>query len=449
MIQYHEILRQTHLGYNQSAIARSTGHSRGTVAKVQEKAKQSGSMEELLKKNDAELHALFFTEDPQGPTKWVPDFAKLRKELLRPGVTKSLLWSEYMNEAAQLGKPAYSYSQFCYYFQQDDAQRKASMHINRKAAESMEVDWSGDKIVIVDASGKSKTAHIFVAVLSYSQYTYAEAFPDEGENSWITGHIHAFEFFGGVPREVIPDNCKTAVVKNSKQELLINVTYREMSEHYGTIIMPARVRSPQDKPNVEAGVGCVQRLVLAPIRNEKFFTLAELNRAIRNKLDELNNKPYQKKPENRRFHFEEEKEFLLPLPKTPFEMSEWKNASVQFNYHISVDKKYYSVPFEYIGKKVEIKISRSLIEVYYNHARIASHQRSYDPKERYITVQQHMPNAHQQMAKWDGVTLRDWAERIGLSTYTVIDKTLCSNLISQGKFYTPAAPVSLNKASYR
>ncbi len=446
MVNYHEILRLTIQGYNQSEIARSTTYSRGTVAKVLAEAKKAGSLEELVQKDDAELRALLFPEAEQGPTKWVPDFEKLRKELARKGVTKSLLWAEYVKEAAQLGRPAYSYSQFCFYFQQSNVRHNATMHMNRKPGESLEVDWSGDKIPLLDPSGKAMQAHIFVAVLSYSQYTYVEAFGDEGQESWITAHLHAFEFFGGVAREVIPDNCKTAVQQNSRDETLINVTYREMSEYYSTIIMPARVRATRDKPNVESGVGAVQRLVLAPMRNTQFASLAELNRSIRNRIDEFNNRPFQKKDGSRRSLFEEEeKHLLIPLPETPYEIATWKIATVQFNYHVSVDKKMYSVPFTYIGKKVDVKITRTLVEVYCNHARIASHQRSYDPKIRYITVAQHMPNEHQQMAKWDGKTLRDWAERIGESTYAAIDDILRSRKVEQQGFKSCLAILNLSR----
>ena len=446
MIQYHEILRLIRLGYNKSEIARSTGHARGTVDKVHKKAMELGPVEELFQKNDAELHALLFPEEELGPTKWVPDFENLRKELARKGVTKSLLWAEYVKEATKLGKPAYSYSQFCFYFQQNNAQHKATMHINRKPAESLEVDWSGDKIPFVDASGKQRQAHIFVAVLSYSQYTYAEAFGDEGQDSWITAHIHAFEFFGGVAREVIPDNCKTAILKNTSDELLFNVTYREMSEYYNTIIMPARVRTPRDKPNVESGVGAVQRMVLAPMRNIQFHSLTELNTLILNKLDEFNKKPFQKKEGSRRSLFEdEEKDLLIPLPQNKYEMATWKIATVQFNYHILVDHRMYSVPYVYIGKKVEVKITSTLVEVYYNHSRIASHVRSYDQKVRYVTVTEHMPNEHQQMAKWDGKTLRDWAEQIGLSTYTVIDGILRSKKVEQQAYKSCLAILNLSK----
>ena len=320
------------------------------------------------------------------------------------------------------------------------------MHIPRKPAESLEVDWSGDTLDIYDPSGKKITAHIFVAVLSYSQLTYAEAFPDESINSWIIAHIHVFEFFSGVPREIIPDNCKTAVIKNTNNDIILNTTYREMSEHYCTIIMPARVRTPKDKPNVEFGVNCVQRSIIAPIRNNKFFSLNELNQSIRNSLDSFNNKPFQKKDGSRRSVFEnEEREFLLPLPATRFELSIWKSAKVQYNYHIFVDHIMYSVPFEYIGKQVDVKITNTMIEVYFNNARIASHQRSYNQKQKYVTNEAHMPINHKMMAKWDGAAFREWALKIGTATHGVVDKLLRSAKVEQQAYRSCMAVLNLSK----
>ena len=247
MLQYHEILRLTHLGYSQTDIALSMSITRKSVIKVQTRASASKiGLEVLLNKDDAQLHAILCPDEHLGPTKWLPDFMELRTELNRPGVTKKLLWQEYTKKAIELGYDYFAYSQFCFYFKQDDNRNSASMHLQRKPGESLEVDWSGDTVELIDHSKKKMVAHIFVAVLSYSQYTYVEAFPDEGLESWITGHIHAFEFFSGVARELIPDNCKTAVLLHKNGDVILNLTYREMSEHYRTIVIPARVRKPKD-----------------------------------------------------------------------------------------------------------------------------------------------------------------------------------------------------------
>lgn len=377
----------------------------------------------------------------------MPDFDALRKELKRPGVTKILLWQEYMRECEQLGVQAYGRSQFFQLFRLDDAKANVTMHIARKPGIIMEVDWSGDSFWIFEGSAnKVLKTRIFVAVLPYSQYMYVEAFPDEKLFSWIHAHIHAFEFFGGVTRELVPDNCKTAVVSNDADGIKLNETYRELSEHYGSIVIPARVRKPRDKANVEGGVHWAQTLILAPLRNQQFFSIAELNRAIRNQLDIINGQPFQKKEGSRREIFEkEEKEFLKPLPPVRYEMAEWKVATVQSNSHIAADKKMYSVPYGYIGRKVDVKITRQLVEVYHKHARIAVHKRSYDPKERYVTNGTHLPKDKQNAGKWNGTTLREWALRVGDSTFAAVNSLLTTARYEQHAYRTCLALLNLTK----
>ena len=230
------------------------------------------------------------------------------------------------------------YSQFCYHIQQDEQKRHATMHINRKPGEQVEVDWAGDPATIVNPdTGEIIKAYIFVGVMTYSQYAYVEAFLDMKQRSWINAHIHMYEYFGGVARILVPDNCKTAVVHNGGfKDQQINETYQEMAEHYGTAIIPARVRAPKDKPNAERTVGNISTWITAALRDEQFFSLAELNRAIRDKLELFNQRLFQKKKGSRRSLFlGEEKPLLAPLPATRFELSDWKAATVQFNYHIS------------------------------------------------------------------------------------------------------------------
>ena len=448
MLLFHEILRLLELGYNQSQIAASTGHSRTSVGKVVAKLKQLKlTVNELLGKTDAELHYLFFPEEILGPGKRVPDFAKLRKELNRPGVTKMLLWQEYVRECEQLGEQPYGRSQFFELFRLDDAKANVTMHIARKPGVRLEVDWSGDTFPYFDGSSdKVMKAHIFVASMSYSQFMYVEAFQDERLESWITAHIHAFEFFGGVTKEIVPDNCKTAVLSNDVDGIKLNQTYREMSEHYHTIVLPARVKKPRDKPNAESSVGITQNSILAPLRDQQFYSLGELNLAIRNRLEIVNNQNFQKKEGSRRLLFDtEEKELLLPLPAIKYTIATWKVATVQCNGHIAVEKKFYSVPYAYIGKKVDVKISAQLVEVFFKQARIAVHQRSYDPKERYISIKVHLPLDKQNPSKWNGTSLREWAQKIGESTFKTVDILLKSAKHEQYAYRSCLALLSLTK----
>ena len=272
--------------------------------------------------------------------------------------------------------------------------------------------------------------------MTYSQYAYVEAFPDEKQQSWIEAHVHMYNYFGGVAKILVPDNCKTAVVHNKGlNDQKINAVYHELAEHYGTAIIPARVRKPKDKPNAEGSVGNISTWIIAALRNEQFFTISELNAAIFAKLEEFNHRPFQKKEGSRYelFH-NEELPLLTPLPATQYELAECKQATVQFNYHISVDGMLYSVPYEYIGKKVDVRITNTIIEVFYNYTRIASHMRLYGRKGQYSTITEHMPKDHQEYLEWNGERFRKWAERIGKNTAKVIDSILRSKRVEQQSY---------------
>ena len=242
-----------------------------------------------------------------------------------------------------------------------------------------------------------------------------------------------YEFFGGVAKILVPDNCKTAVIHNNNwNDQRINAVYQEMAEHYNTAIIPARVRTPKDKPNAESAVGNISTWIIAALRDEQFFSLAELNQAIRHKLEEFNKRLFQKKEGSRLELFrDEELPLLAPLPATSFELADWKQATVQFNYHISIDGMLYSVPYEYIRRKVDVRVTDTTIEIFYNHNRIASHKRLYGRKGQYDTILEHMPEDHQKYLEWNGDRFRKWAERIGNNTYLVVDAILTSKRVEQ------------------
>lgn len=394
MTKYREIIRLTGLGFSQRDIMASCGVAQKTVVKVQKRAKElnlSWPLDDAM--TDTELQRLMFSkENKVSPNKRIPDYAYIHKELLRNGVSKKLLWTEYMEDCRANGEEPLMYSQFCYHIQQDEQKRRATMHINRKPGEQVEVDWAGAPATVIDPdTGEIIKAYIFVGVMTYSQYAYVEAFLDMKQKSWINAHVHMYEYFGGVARILVPDNCKTAVVHNGGfKDQQINETYQEMAEHYGTAIIPARVRAPKDKPNAEGTVGNISTWIIAALRDEQFFSLAELNRAIRDKPELFNQRLFQKKEGSRRSLFlGEEKPLLAPLPATRFELSDWKTATVQFNYHISVDGMLYSVPYEYIKKKVDVKVTDTTIEIFYNHNRIASHRRLKGRSGQYSTITEH------------------------------------------------------------
>lgn len=440
MTKYREILRLASLGLSQQNIADSCGASKKTVNSVLKRARELNISWPLgPNETDAVLADKLFPPKPkQVPSeKRMPDFDYIRKELLRNGVNKKLLWTEYLEECRLAGDDPLMYSQFCYYIQQDEQKRRATMHINRKPGEQIEVDWAGDPAQILDPdTGEIIPAYLFVGVMTYSQYPYVEAFINEKQRSWITAHVHMFEYFGGVARIIVPDNTTTAVIHTNDwytQEL--NTIYHEMAEHYNTAIIPARVRAPKDKPNAEGAVGIISTWITAALRNEQFFSLGELNQAIWEKLDEFVNRPFQKKEGTRYEIFrDEELPLLANLPDTPYELAEWKQATVQFNYHISVDGMLYSVPYEYIKRKVDVRITDTIIEIFYNHNRIASHRRLYGRKGQYSTVTAHMPDEHQQYLEWNGDRFRKWAEKIGPCTNKVVGAILASQSVEQQSY---------------
>ena len=297
MTKYREILRLSRLGFSNRNIALSVPCSRNTVAKILKRAQEldiSWPLED--NQTDEVLEGLFYPKQCDRSQKRMPDYDYIHKELLRNGVSKKLLWTEYMEDCRANGDEPLMYSQFCYHIQQDEQKRRATMHINRKPGEQVEVDWAGDPATIIDPdTGEILKAYIFVGVMTYSQYAYVEAFLDMKQKSWITAHVHMYEFFGGVARILVPDNCKTAVVHNGGwKDQQINETYQEMAEHYGTAIIPARVRTPKDKPNAEGMVGNISTWITAALRNEQFFSLTELNRAIREKTGTVQSKALSK-----------------------------------------------------------------------------------------------------------------------------------------------------------
>ena len=436
MTKYREILRLSSLNLSQQNIADSCNVSKKTVNRVLKRAKELGISWPLdANETDAVLAEKFFHSAKQVKTnKRMLDYDYIRKELLRNGVSKKLLWTEYMEECRANGDEPLMYSQFCYHIQQDEQKHRATMHINRKPGEQVEVDWAGDPAMIIDPdTGEIIKAYIFVGVMTYSQYAYVEAFLDMKQRSWINAHVHMYEFFGGVARILVPDNCKTAVVHNGGwKDQQLNETYQELAEHYGTAIIPARVRTPKDKTNAEGTVGNISTWITAALRNEQFFSLNELNHAIHDKLNQFNRKLFQKKEGSRLSLFlEEEKPLLSPLPATRFELSDWKTATVQFNYHISVDRMLYSVPYEYIKKKVDVRVTDTTIEIFYNHNRIASHRRLKGCPGQYSTITEHMPEDHQKYLEWNGDRFRKWAERIGTSTYAAVNAILTSKAVEQ------------------
>lgn len=299
------------------------------------------------------------------------------------------------------------------------------MRIRRKPGELMEVDWAGSTLTVIDVdAGEELTAYLFLAVLSSSQYGYCESFLSMTMSDWIRGHVHAYEFFEGVTEILVSDNLKTGVNSHTKFEPVLNPIYRDMAEHYGTIVMPARVRRPKDKAEVEGTVKALSTWVIAALRNQRFFTLEELNQAVWSKLRDFNQRPFTKNYKacrNREEGFTTEEKFaLLPLPTTPFEMAAWKIATVQPDYHILVDRIFYSAPFQYISSQVDVRLTNTLVEIFFKDSRIASHVRLYGRSEQFSTNQEHMPESHKMYVSHTPESSREWAATIGESVVEVV-----------------------------
>ena len=361
-----------------------------------------------------------------------PDYGNIHRELAKSGVTLRLLWNEYCDSSRLAGEIPYMYTQFCLYYREWAEKTKATMRIHHKPGEKMEVDWAGSTMSLRDnLTGGEIKVYIFVAVLPCSGYAYVEGFLSQNLENWVSAHVNAYRYFGGATRMLIPDNLKTGVDKTDWYTPTINRTYQELAEHYGTAVIPARVRKPKDKPSVEGAVGVASTWIIAVLRNRQFFSLMELNAAVWEKLEAFNAMPFQKKPGCRKDAFLEEMEYLLPLPKQPYELAEWKVATVQFNYHAAVLKQYYSVPHEYIKQKVDVRLTKNMVEIFYGGNRIASHVRLYGRDGQYSTVVDHMPPNHQKFLEWDGERFRKWAGSIGENTRAVVESILSSYKVEQ------------------
>lgn len=342
----------------------------------------------------------------------------------------TLLHREYATEAREGGKIPYAYRTFCERYGKYAKKYKLTMPIRRKPGQIMEVDWAGSTLQVTDRStGESIPAYVFIATLPYSQYSYVEAFLDMKSANWLLAHIRAFEYFGGTPETLVPDNLKTGVTKALRGEPILNEAYRELADYYRTVIVPSRVRKPKDKPSVEGTVGYISRQIIAPLRNYQCFHIDDLNKQIIESLEEINTTDFQKRPGSRKKVFEEEeKSHLQQLPQTRYKLAEWKIAKVQLNYHIQVDRMYYSVPYDYVREDVDVRLTTDLIEVYFKEVRIASHKRIYGEIGRFSTNPDHMPDNHRLYLEHNPENNRKWAESIGPSTLQFVSYILEMNV---------------------
>lgn len=351
----------------------------------------------------------------------LPDFEYIHQELKKRGVTLYLLWQEYK----QAHPDGYQDTQFRNYYYQYVKQLDVTLRQRHNFGESMFVDYAGQTIPLYDRNtGAISAAQIFVAVLGGSNYTYVEATADQSLVSWTGSHVRSFEYFGGVTERIVPDNLKSGVTKACRYEPDINPTYREMAAYYQTVIMPARVKHPQDKAKVESAVLVVERWILAVLRNRKFFSLGELNGAIRELLVDFNQRKFKKLDGSRESVFlAYEQSTLKPLPSHAWEYAQWKKAKVNIDYHIELQKHYYSVPYVLVHEGVEIRYTSRTVEIFHDNKRVASHIRD-DRVGWASTVEQHMPKSHQEYIGVTPSKLIAQAKGIGIKTGELIEYIL-------------------------
>jgi transposase len=423
-----EILRLKHQNrLSVREIARSCGVPASTVGDYLNRAQGAGLAwplpEDLTEPQLMErLMSAVAVPRPPAPAKPLPDWPALREQLRRKGVTLQLLWREYRQNHPE----GYGYSRFCELYERWAETLEPVLRQTHEPGQKLFVDWAGLKVPIHHADGTVTQASLFVAVLGASNKTYAEAFASEQLEHWISGHCRAFAFFGGASRALVSDNPKTAVTLPCRYEPLLNQTYQEMAAHYGTVILPARVRKPRDKAKVETGVQIAERQLLAPLRDQRFFGVAGLNEALRPLLDKLNAQPFQKLEGSRDSCFEaRERDKLLPLPAQPFELAVWSKAKVNIDYHAAVGNHFYSVPYQLVHRELDARSTAQTVELFHQGKRVAAHRRSY-AAGKFTTVEEHRPKSHQLYLDWTPGRVVEWAAKTGPHCAKLVEHILQS-----------------------
>ncbi len=405
--------------YSNRAIAERSGFNKDTISKYRVTASSElHTVDHLNALNDDQLDKLFRKTRMASKDRRIPDWSYVHKQLQIKGVTLLLLWEEYVRVEPQT---AYSYSQFTHYFRKYLKTVDVTMRQTHLAGEELFIDFAGKTIPYYDELHKVvRQAQVFVAVMGCSNYTFVCACESQKLPYFIEAHNKMFEFLGGVPQALIPDNLKSAVTKPGAIPE-INRTYEDLGFHYGCYIFPARVRKPQDKSKAELGVLLATRWITARLRNRHFFSLDEINEAIKPLLDDLNRRPFKKLPGCRQERFEElDLPLLRPLPSRPFEFGEWIGKfKVGPDYHILVNGHAYSVPYKYVGKHVEVRVNANSAEFFYSGKRIAIHPIS-DVQGAHTTIDNHRPVQHQAYASRQLSHFLEWSKSIGPSSTAIV-----------------------------
>ncbi len=423
MRQVREVLRLRSLGRTVREISASVRIGSSTVCDYLLRAQAAKIAWPLPDDLDDQAleDRLFVKPEDHRAQRPLPDWIYVRNELRKKKhVTLSLLWDEYKTEHPADG---YQYSQFCDLYRRWAGTLAIWMRQEHRAGEKLFVDFAGDGIPWINPlTGEEQIAWLFVAVLGASNYTFAMATPTQQLPEWVEGHVKTFEFLGGVPLVVVPDQPRVAIKQPCRYDPETNPTYRDLASHYDVCIIPARPAKPRDKAKVEVGVLLVERWIVAALRNRTFFSIREINEAIAVLLEKLNNRPMRKLRRSRKELFHEiDQPVLRPLPASPFEYAHWKvGARVSLDYHIEFERNYYSVPYQLAHQQVDVRATTRAVEIFFRAKRIASHP-ILPSAHKYSTLPEHMPRAHREHAEWTPSRIVGWAKTVGPSTAEMVE----------------------------
>lgn len=452
------IMMLTKGGASQSDIAAALHVSKRDVSAAAKAAREHGLTFDAVSSMDAAaVDELLFPKAAREPNGAYlqPDMERLveRKKRSRK-IPVKLFWIEYSEQAAAEGKLAYAYQTFCEMFAQAAERMGATRHFVHEPGAKCYVDWAGDTAFLTDRLlGSKSKVYVLVVVLPFSGKIWAGGFLDMKQGSWQEGHARAFEEFGGVPRMWVPDNAATATDRTAVPRVtLVNKEYARFAEHYGAAVVPARVRKPRDKSAAESSVDLVERWVIGPAAETRFYSMEEFDEFCAEKVAWLNSRPFSAKDGSRDSVFEaEERERLMPLPERRYEMCEWRSAKVAPDYHVRVDYMRYSVPFRLVGAQADVRMTSSTVTVLHGGEVVASHPRLRGRKGQYSTDPAHMPANHSALDDpWSPGRFSSWARRVGPETASAVERLMasrpiveqsfvaCRNILGLSKTYAPA-----------
>lgn len=432
---------------SQSEIAASLGVGKTTVREYLQRLSKtdlkSWSAIEPLEESELERQLGFLSAVTMRKQDVMPDFAYIHREMSKRHVTIMLLWTEYFESQ---GEGAYGYTQFRTHYNRWCGKLSVVMRQSHKAGEKTFIDYSGDGLWLTDRkTGEKIKAQLFIAVLGASSYTYAEATLSQMSPDWLSSHVRMLEYFGGTSEIWVPDNLKPGVHKPDRYEPLLNESYRDCASHYGACVIPARSQKPRDKAKVEVAVLVVQRWILARLRDHIFISLQEMNEAIQECLEIINNRKMRHVNKSRRELYEElDRPRLKRLPSTRYEFAEWKKATVNIDYHVAYDHHRYSVPYQLVHESLDVRGTATVIEVFHRGKRVASHRRSYK-RGGFTTLTEHMPKTHREYAEWTPQRVIGWSKTIGPCTAQLVEKILSTKKHPQQGFSAAQGLIRLAK----